>query len=245
MKKLESLSIFFPCLNDGEIMPELIEKAYAVAPLIAFDFEIMVIDDGSDDYTLQVLHKLKHQYKNLRILYHKKNRGYGGALASGFQHAKKEWVFYTDGDGQYDVNELPKFVEKVADTIDVVNGFKLERKDDVIRKFVGVLHNAVAHALFSLPISDIDCDFRLMRRSVLRKIRLYKTSGTICLELIVKLHEAGARFTEVGVRHYERPFGHSQFFTPKKVFQTVIDHVEFYFSWVMARRRFTRSSTGG
>lgn len=245
MKRVKSLSIFFPAYNDAKILPQLVLKAYRIGAKVASDFEVIIIDDGSTDDTSAVLKKLKVQYPALRVISHKKNKGYGGALISGFKNAKKEWVFYTDGDGQYDVGELPKLIGKVTYKIDVVNGFKLQRSDNLVRRFVGKANNVMLHTLFSLPISDIDCDFRLIRKSVLDRVELTKTSGTICLELIVKLHEAGARFAEVPVHHYKRLYGKSQFFKLKYVLQTVLDNIEFYFSRLNVRSRFTRSSTGG
>lgn len=230
MKKLESLTIFFPCFNDGKIMPTLIKKAYGVGSKIASDFEVMVIDDGSEDYTLGVLKQLKGRYKNLRIVYHKKNRGYGGALTSGFKNAKKKWVFYTDGDGQYDPTELVLLVKNLKPDIDVVNGIKRERRDNIVRIIVGGLNNWVLHRVFDLSISDIDCDFRLMRKSLLDRIELTSMSGTICLELVVKLQKVRAHFAEVRVHHYKRPYGSSQFFKLGRVAKTVRDNIRFYFS---------------
>lgn len=227
MKKLTSLSVFFPAYNDAKILPYLVTRSHKVASKITSDFEIIVIDDSSTDNTREILVELKKRYSNLRFIHHKKNLGYGAALISGFRSATKEWVFYTDGDGQYDPNELLLLVKQLKEEVDVVNGYKLHRSDNILRKAIGSSYNIILHVLYDLPISDVDCDFRLVRRSLLNKISLTSSSGIICLELIIKLKKAGAHFAEVGVHHYKRPFGHSQFFKPKHVAKTIYDNVTY------------------
>lgn len=228
MKKLSNLSIFFPSLNDAQILPELIKKAIFVAKKVTNDFEVIVINDGSTDNTKEVLKALQKKYPFLKTVHHEKNRGYGGALISGFKNSKKDWVFYTDGDGQYDPEELLLLISKLDEKTDVVNGFKIKRSDEKRRKYLGSAYNNMLHKVYDIPISDIDCDFRLIKNSCLQKINLSSTSGFICLELILKLKKMGARFSEVGVNHYPRKYGKSQFFNFAKLFQTFCDHVIFY-----------------
>src|SRR5438552_2733797 len=127
MKKLTSLSVFFPAYNDGQAIPILLAKTYAVLPKVAKKYEVIVVNDGSTDETASIISLLKKQYQDLKIIEHKKNRGYSGALQSGFRAACYEWVFYTDGDGQYDPEELEKLVAQVNDKVDVVNGYKISR----------------------------------------------------------------------------------------------------------------------
>lgn len=228
MKRLSSLSIFFPSLNDAQILPELIRKAVAVAKKVSNDFEIIVINDGSTDNTKEVLNELQKKYAMLKVVHHDKNRGYGGALISGFKHSKKEWIFYTDGDGQYDPGELSLLVEKLDNQTDVVNGFKIKRSDAKRRKILGSTYNKILHKIYNIPISDIDCDFRLIRNKCLKQIKLVSNSGMICLELILKLKKINARFKEIEVHHYPRKYGKSQFFKISKLFETLRDHGAFF-----------------
>jgi glycosyltransferase involved in cell wall biosynthesis len=230
------ISVFFPAFNDAKSIGKLVTDALEMLPDLTDDFEVIVINDGSTDETAEVLRALETKHQNLRIIQHETNKGYGGALRSGFQSAAKDLVFYTDGDAQYDVRELPKLLSLLDEKTDVVNGFKLERGDKLNRKVAGGFYSRLARILFSLPIRDVDCDFRLIRREVLGKINLSSTSGSICVELIYKLKKIGASFQEIGVSHYERPFGQSQFFTFGRVTKTLIDFFSLWLNFIILRR---------
>lgn len=228
MNKLKSLSVFFPCLNDAKSIPSLLKKTYEVLPKITSDYEVMIIDDGSTDETPEVLEKLRTKYKNLRIVRNQKPSGYGGALIKGFGLVKKEWVFYTDGDGQYDPTELFELVKKAKPEIDVVNGYKLGREDSIPRRVGGFLYNRILHLLYPIPIRDVDCDFRLIRNSLLRQIKLNSKSGAICLELVMKLKNHGAKFSEVPIHHYARKHGKSTFFKLPNLVRTFSENIKLY-----------------
>jgi len=227
MRKINSISVFFPAFNDAKILPYLIVKMYSILPIVTNEFEVIIVDDGSCDDTYEVASLLSRYFPSLKVIRHEKNKGYGGALQSGFSSATKEWVFYTDGDGQYDSCELKELVKKATSHIDVVNGYKAERKDRWIRKIIGTVYNWTVHKMYNLPIADIDCDFRLIRRSLLKEITLTASSGLICVELIKNLEKRGARFAEVPVHHYPRIFGRSAFFTWRNVFSTFKEHLDF------------------
>jgi glycosyltransferase involved in cell wall biosynthesis len=182
-------------------------------------------------------------YPRLRVVNHATNRGYGGALRSGFAAATKELVFYTDGDAQYDPRELTRLVQSLRPDVDVVNGFKLSRGDGPLRTVVGRVYHRFVSLAFGLQIRDVDCDFRLIRRSALEGIELESTSGTICVELIKKLQDRGARFAEVGVNHYDRPFGSSQFFRPSRVARTLAQLAVLW--WRLVARREQRVAIDG
>ncbi|MEO7145023.1 MAG: glycosyltransferase family 2 protein [Bryobacteraceae bacterium] len=217
-----SLSVFFPAYNDAPSLPALVDKTFAVLPLITGDFEVIVVNDGSRDHTAATLEELQSKHgPRLRVVTHPENRGYGGALRSGFAAASKDLVFYTDGDGQYDVGELPKLVERLASDVGLVNGYKLERSDPWHRVWIGTVYNGFARFLFRIRLRDVDCDFRLIRRSLLDEIHLTSTSGTICVELVRKLELSRYRVVEVGVRHYPRLHGRSQFFRVRSLFRTL------------------------
>jgi glycosyltransferase involved in cell wall biosynthesis len=216
-----SLSVFFPAYNDAPSLRALVDKAFDVLEEHVADYELIVVNDGSRDRTGEILEELRKQYgPRMRVVTHPRNRGYGGALRSGFEAATKDFVFYTDGDGQYDVGELPRLMERVGPKTGLVNGFKLERHDPAHRIWIGQIYNLCARLLFRIRIRDIDCDYRLIRRSLLDQIRLTSTSGTICVELVRKLELSRCEVEEVGVHHYPRRYGTSQFFRLRSLANT-------------------------
>ena len=233
--KIKSLSIFFPAYNDSQSIPGLIQTANSVAGDITNDYEILVINDGSKDDTKNIVEEVQKKYNKLKVINHSKNLGYGAALASGFKNSKKEWIFYTDGDGQYDPKELLLLLKNINPDIDVVNGYKLIRSDNFVRKILGQLYNFSLHMLYRIPISDIDCDFRLIRRSKINNIKLNSSGGSVCLELILKLQKNGARFAEIGVHHYEREYGHSQIFNIKNILKMFFENFNFYLKYYFLR----------
>lgn len=218
-----SFSIIFPCFNDAATIGSLVAAAEGFARSFTEDFEIIVVDDGSTDQSLLLLEELKAHLPSLRIIGHPENRGYGGALRSGFAAATKDLVFYTDGDGQYDPSEFELLYRKLSPDVDVVNGFKIRRSDPLHRIMVGKIYQHGVRFGFALPIRDIDCDFRLIRRNVFAVIELEHDSGVICVEMIKKMQLAGCNFAEAAVNHYFRLHGKSQFFNFPRVARVLWD----------------------
>ena len=210
----------------------MVTDAVSVLSTLTDDYEVLVVNDGSTDGTAAVLEALAHQQPRLRIIHHPGNRGYGAALKSGFRHASKDLIFYTDGDGQYDVRELSRLTPLMTSEVDVVNGYKRRRADGSHRVVLGEIYKRLARWLFQLRIRDVDCDFRLLRREAMQRIELVSVSGVVCTEMIYKLGRTGCRFAEVEVTHYTRPHGHSQFFTVRRVARTAVD---FFLLWVKLR----------
>ena len=232
-----SLSVFFPAYNDAPSLPKLLARTFDALELHVADYEVIVVNDGSYDNTAAVLEQLRAQYgPRLRVVTHPQNRGYGGALRSGFEAATKEFVFYTDGDSQYDVGELPRLLDLVGPNTGLVNGFKLERHDPAHRVWIGKTYNFCARLLFRIRIRDIDCDYRLIRRSLLQRIHLTSTSGTICVELVRKLEMTGCEVLETGVHHYPRLYGKSQFFRLRSLATTLYELVRLWVRVVILRQ---------
>jgi glycosyltransferase involved in cell wall biosynthesis len=209
---VNSITGFLPCYNDAKTIGELVRKLDGTLTSLVDDYEIIVVDDGSSDDSLAVLMETSELVPALKVISHRTNRGYGGALISGFAASTKEWIFYTDGDAQYDPGQLVDLVAAADSSVDIVQGWKLERSDYWHRKAIGGLYNRVVRTMFRLTVRDTDCDFRLFRRALLDRQPLRRTSGTICVEMMRKFQVAGARFAEVPVNHYWRPHGRSQFF---------------------------------
>jgi len=234
--KLKSLSIFFPAYNDEHTIGSLIKDALMVGEEVAFDYEVIVVDDGSQDNTAHILDELAKSNDKVKVVHHPHNRGYGAALRSGFNFAQKEWIFYTDGDGQYDVKELRKLVP-FSDRADVINGYKHKRGDPILRRILGYIYHRFCCFLFKIKIRDIDCDFRLIRSSFIKKIRFVSNGGAICVEMIRKLQDLEARFHEFPVHHYSRPYGRSQFFAVTPVFIMAKDDIRLWLKRVVLRKR--------
>jgi glycosyltransferase involved in cell wall biosynthesis len=236
MTRNPTLTVFFPCYNDAGTIGSLVAAADTVASEFTPDYEIIVVDDASADSTRDLLTELQAKYPKLRLVLHEQNRGYGGALRSGFAHSTKELVFYTDGDGQYDVFELRRLLPIMQDGIDVVNGYKIARQDPLIRVVIGIVYLRLMRLLFNFHARDVDCDFRLLRRSVFDTITLEHDSGVICLELVKKLELAGFRFAEYPVSHYHRVYGRSQFFRFGRLAQVAINIARLWWDLVVRRR---------
>jgi glycosyltransferase involved in cell wall biosynthesis len=230
------LSVFFPAYNDSGTIASMVIRAVQAASELTPDYEVIVVNDGSADATPQILDELARTYSHVRVVHHAKNRGYGGALQSGFRSATKEFVFYTDGDAQYDPAELADLWAKMTPDADLVNGYKISRSDPLHRIIIGRVYHHFVSLLFGLSVRDVDCDFRLMRRSIFETIDLEKTSGVICLEMMKKIEDAGFRIVEVPVHHYHRAFGKSQFFNVRRIATTGVDVLRLWYELVIRRQ---------
>src|SRR4051795_3147196 len=233
--KPAGLSVFFPAYNDSGTIASMVIRAVQAASDLTPDYEVIVVNDGSADSTPQIVDELARTYPHVRVVHHPKNRGYGGALQTGFRSATKEFIFYTDGDAQYDPAELADLWAKMTPAADLVNGYKISRSDPIHRIAIGRVYHHIVKLLFGLTVSDVDCDFRLMRRSIFEKIDLEKTSGVICLEMMKKIQDAGFRIVEVPVHHYHRAFGKSQFFNFRRIGKTAVDVLRLWLALVVFR----------
>jgi len=206
--RLTSLSIFFPCHNEEGNVERVVRAALAVARDVADDYEVIVVDDGSRDRTAEITTALAAEDPHVRLVRHPKNRGYGGALKSGFAAAAKDWVFFSDGDGQFDLAELPKLAALVADGgCDLALGYRIQRADPFIRSVNAKLYKGLIRLLFGLKVRDIDCAFKLIRRTVLDAAPLEAEGALISAELLIKAKKAGFRMRETGVHHLPRQAG--------------------------------------
>jgi glycosyltransferase involved in cell wall biosynthesis len=231
----KGLSIFFPAYNDSGTIASLVITALRTARGLTSDFEVIVVNDGSADGTAEILDELARTYPEVRVVHHETNRGYGGALRSGFASATRELVFYTDGDAQYDPAEMEVLWRRFDADVDLVNGYKISRSDPLHRIIIGRVYHHTVKLAFGLTVRDVDCDFRMMRRSIFDKVQLEKNSGVICLEMMNKITDAGFRIAEVPVHHYHRAYGRSQFFNFRRLFRTAIDVFWLWFALVVRR----------
>lgn len=233
-----SISCFFPCYNDAPTIKSMVVLAMDVCKKYTDHYEVIVIDDGSSDGSRDILRAMEQEFPGrFRTVLHEHNRGYGGALKSGFAAARYDWIFYTDGDMQYDVMELPRLLDRISDQVDYVQGFKIKRQDPLIRIILGQIYQRLMKVMFRLKIRDVDCDFRILRREVIQSIFLKHNSGVICVEMMAKLNLINARFAEVGVTHRFRMYGQSQFFNFSRVARTAYHAFRLWIKLMVLRQR--------
>jgi putative flippase GtrA len=229
--KLTSLSIFFPFYNDEGTVERQVDMAYDHGRKYTDDLEVIAMHGGnSRDGTFAKIKEVKKKYPDLVVVDKSDNwEGYA-VIKYGFKAATKDWVFYTDGDAQYHLEEdLGRLVGKQLETnADVVNGYKGRRGDNFLRTFLGNIYAKVSSLVFELPIRDTDCDFRLIRRSLMNKVSLDSSDASILAELIKKLEMAGAKFVEIPVSHYEREYGTSNYSAASLLREKVIGDFRLY-----------------
>lgn len=206
--KLGSLSIFFPAYNEEGNIATTIMDAREAARNLAKTYEIIVVDDGSTDRTVDVVKELSRHDTNIRLVRHVRNRGYGAAVKTGLKACKNDWIFFTDSDGQFHYDELEKFVSSRGKA-DLVIGYRLKRMDPFHRVFVAqVLLKIWNFFLFRLSVRDVDCAYKLFKREVRDAINLETESAITVTEFIVKAKALGFKIIQMPVHHYARKFGH-------------------------------------
>ena len=206
MNRLPGISAFFPAYNEEANVPTMVERLREVLPTISDDYEIIVVNDGSHDRTAEVADALAKADPHVRVVHHPQNRGYGGALKSGFTASRKAYVFFTDGDGQFDVAELTKLVPYVPE-YDVVIGYRIDRAEGGLRRVNAGAWNWLVRRLFGIPSRDVDCAFKLFDRRVFEVVHPEAEGAMISTEVLARAVRAGFRITEVGVHHYPRQHG--------------------------------------
>jgi glycosyltransferase involved in cell wall biosynthesis len=230
-----SISAFFPCYNDWATIASQVVLVARTLSELTEDWEIIVVDDASRDHSPEVLEELTKLVPRLRVVSHGQNRGYGGALRSGFTASRKEWIFYTDGDAQYDVTELRELWQARSGA-DMVNGYKISRSDPLHRIVVGRLYHLLVRWAFWLETPDVDCDFRLIRRRVFDTVELTRDTGLICVELVSKVEKNGFQVHYVPVHHYHRLHGRSQFFNLRRVGEVALGMARLWWELVVQGR---------
>jgi glycosyltransferase involved in cell wall biosynthesis len=201
-----SISVFFPCYNEQENVEHTTKQAIAVLDKLDADFEVIIVNDGSSDATAQIADEIAAREPRVRVVHHPTNRGYGQALRSGFDAASKNLVFYTDGDGQFDISELPPLLPLMKD-YDIVTCFRLKRQDNLLRKINAWCWTRLVCLLFHMKIRDIDCAFKLYKRQIFDNITLSSTGALIDTEILARAVRRGYTVTQKGVHHYPRKAG--------------------------------------
>ncbi|MFQ6035108.1 MAG: glycosyltransferase family 2 protein [Sedimentisphaerales bacterium] len=204
--KRYAISVFFPCYNEQDNVARTVEEALLVLGQQSCDFEIIIVDDGSTDGTGRIADEIASRDSRVKVVHHRTNLGYGAALQSGFKTATKELVFYTDGDGQFDINELPPLLP-LMDKADIVSCYRLNRQDPFMRKINAWCWTKLVCWLFGMKIRDINCAFKLYKREIFDNIELLSSGALIDAEILAKASRKGYSITQKGVHHYPRIAG--------------------------------------
>jgi glycosyltransferase involved in cell wall biosynthesis len=221
------LTFFFPAYNEEENVAETVRRALdEVGPLVDGSIEVLVVDDGSTDRTAEIADRIAADDRRVRV-HHQENRGYGGALRSGFSNAHGELIGFSDGDLQFDLREMARLLERLDDPtkspVDVVIGYRIKRRDPPHRIFIAKTYNAIASIVFGLRVRDIDCAMKIFRREVFDGLPLGTDSPFLSAELLIKLRARGERIAQVGVTHYPRAAGTNTGASFRKILRTFRD----------------------
>jgi glycosyltransferase involved in cell wall biosynthesis len=226
MNKDIRLSVFFPAYYDENNIDKVVHKAVEVLEELHLkDYEITVIEDGSPDDTGKVADSLAKQYPKVKVIHHEKNKGYGATLWEGFTTARFEHVFYTDGDNQFDLNELKKFVAVIPYT-DMVVGYRKKKQYSLYRKITSFVYNLILKYAFDVDYIDIDCAFKILPAELFRKINVKTKDAFIDAEIMIKANLLGYTSTELGVKHLPRVDGISTAARPSIIFRTIKEILE-------------------
>ncbi len=204
---ISELSVFFPTYNEEENIVKVVKDVKKVLARLTDKWEITIVNDGSTDNTQDVAEKLVRSDGRIRLINHQKNRGYGGALKTGFESARYKWVAFTDSDGQFDFAEIDKFIPKASEA-DLILGYRLNRADPISRKILTWGWNTLARILLDLRAKDYSCGFKLIKKEVYERVLpLVGEEKVTQIEMLVKARKLGFKFAEVGVHHYPRVAG--------------------------------------
>ncbi len=201
-----SISVFFPCYNEEANVERTTESALQALRAISDDFEVIIVDDGSRDRTPEIADRLATEHPEVRSVHNNPNLGYGGALQRGFREATKSWVFYTDGDGQFDFQEIDTLLPLLED-YDIISGYRLDRQDPVIRKINAFCWTVLVNLVFGMWLRDIDCAFKIYPRKLFDEIEMESMGALIDAEILARAKRRGYTIGQIGVHHYPRTAG--------------------------------------
>lgn len=220
------LSVFFPAYYDEKNIDKVVHKSVEVLEELQLkDYEITIIEDGSPDKTGEVADKLAEQYPKVNVIHHKQNKGYGATLWEGFTSAKFEYVFYTDGDNQFDIEELKKFVALIPFS-DMVVGYRKKKQYSPYRKLTSFVYNFILRWTFDIDYIDIDCAFKIIKTDLFKKIQVNTKDAFIDAEIMIRAGLLGYTFTELGVKHLPRVDGVSTAARPSIIFRTIKEIID-------------------
>lgn len=221
------ITIFFPVYNDSKTIENITKKCISVLNDIASDYEIIIINDGSPDNSGEIADRMSQIYEKVHVIHHNHNKGYGAAIKTGFKHAKFEWVCFTDGDDEYDINDLKKMI-KLKDYYDLIITFRYVKLYSTFRVFISSIYNKLFRFIFQTNYRDISTGLRLMRKSVYNELYIISDSPFIGAEITLRTMLKGYRVGEMGIQTFPRKFRKGASITPGNIISTIIDMRKVY-----------------
>jgi len=201
-----SISVFFPCYNEQDNVANTVNKALPVLDKLGCDYEVIIVNDGSADQTGRIADELAAANPRIKAVHHSKNRGSGAAVQSGIRASTKKFIFYTDGDGQFDLSEMPQLLP-LMERCDIVSCYRINRQDSWVRKFNGWCWTTLVNFVFHMRIRDVDCAFKLYKREIFDNIQMHSTGALISTEILTRAMRKGYKIVQKGVHHYPRKAG--------------------------------------
>ena len=228
-KKINSISIIFPVFKDRKTVKKMILKSTQVLKKTNIKKnEIIIVDDGCPQGSGEYANKISNKNKNIKVIFHKKNLGYGAAIKTGLKNCKSDWIFQTDGDAEYDVFDLLKLIKKTSNS-DLIITYRLKKKYNTSRIVISWIYNKILRILFHTSFKDISTGSRLIKRSLLNKIILISNSPFIGAELAIKSKYGGYKVNEIGIHTYPRTFGTGSSVSLKNILLTIKEMLELFF----------------
>jgi len=214
------ISLFFPVYNDENTVALVTEKALRFCERYAQNYEVIIINDGSPDSSGDIADRLALQHPQVKVIHHKTNQGYGAAVRSGLRAAQYEWICFTDGDDEYDIEDFSKLI-RLKDFYDLIITFRYMRMYSNFRIVCSLAYNALFRILFNTHYRDISTGLRMIRRELVEELELESSSPFIGAELTVKTMLKGFRVGEVGIQTFPRKFGKGASVTIPNIISTI------------------------
>ena len=228
MKKVKSLSLIFPLYRDRSTVKKMIFNSFKVLKKLKKKYEIIIVDDGCPEKSGIYAKKFTKNLKNVKIIFHKKNLGYGAAIRTGFKNSKNQWIFQIDGDAEYDVGDLFRLIKKSTKS-DLVITYRYKKKYNTSRIIISWIYNAILRVLFHTNFKDISTGSRFVKKDLIKKVKLSSNSPFVGAELAIKSKYLGYKVSEMGIHTYPRTFGNGSSVSLKNIFLTIRDMLILFF----------------
>jgi glycosyltransferase involved in cell wall biosynthesis len=226
--KLSGISFFCPAYNDADNLPVLIPAVISFLESVAERYDVTIVEDGSPDATGSVADEIAATSPHVRVIHHRRNEGYGAALRTGFSAGRYPVVMYTDGDNQYDINELGPQLHELA-SYDILSGYRIERAGSLWRSIQSRAYGRILNLLFGTSFRDVDCSMKVYKREVLAAMPIRSRSAFIDAEILLRALRRGCRIHQFPVTHRRRVAGRESGSRLRVVLPTIVEMMKFRF----------------